>query len=109
MAVCEYSGSEYGHGGYGHSKLGRRPARCSATYHGSTYHGSTYYGSIDYGLRDVALKLRPLVPRLVEGLHAASELEAVVHVHVQKGRELHELRTQRVGEPSSEQSVVSSQ
>ena len=95
VAVSEYSGSEYGH-----SKHGRRPARCCATYHGSTYRGS-----IDYGLRDVAIKLRSLAPRLVEGLHAAGELEAVVHVHVQKGRELHELRAQRVGEPSSEQSV----
>jgi len=45
--------------------------------------------SIAGGLRDVALELWPLAPRLVEGLHAAGEQEAVVHVHVEKGRELH--------------------
>ena len=48
-------------------------------------------------LRDVPLELRPLAPCLVEGLHAAGELEAVVDVHVQEGRELHELRTLGLG------------
>ena len=70
MAVSGSAWQQAGHGEYGHGV-------------------SMATVSIAGGLRDVALELWPLAPRLVEGLHAAGELEAVVHVHVQKGRELH--------------------